>query len=48
MDDVAQTDPMDSSESDADIQDHLPKDFTGLADLYWVCFFLYSSFFALS
>ncbi|XP_061354910.1 TSL-kinase interacting protein 1 isoform X2 [Gastrolobium bilobum] len=37
-DDFAQTDPplpMDSCESDADIQDHLTKDFSGLADIYW-------------
>lgn len=45
MDDFAQTDPVpvDSCESDADIQDHLAD--TGLADMYWVLFFLYSSFF---
>ncbi|CAL0313271.1 unnamed protein product [Lupinus luteus] len=36
VDDVAQAaEPMDSSESDADIQDHLPKDFNALADIYW-------------
>ncbi|KAK7262955.1 hypothetical protein RJT34_30537 [Clitoria ternatea] len=37
VDDFAQSNPvpMDSSESDADIQDHLPKDFSGLADMYW-------------
>ncbi|KAG5050846.1 hypothetical protein JHK87_003044 [Glycine soja] len=36
-DDCAQTDPnpMDSSESDADIQEHLGKDFSALADMYW-------------
>lgn len=47
MDDFAQTDPMpmDSSESDADIQDHIGKDFSALADMYWVFFFLHTSFF---
>ncbi|CAJ1942361.1 unnamed protein product [Sphenostylis stenocarpa] len=37
VDDFAQTDPMpmDSSESDADVQDHLGKDFSALADMYW-------------
>ncbi|KAE9597877.1 putative transcription factor MYB/SANT family [Lupinus albus] len=35
VDDVAQAESMDSSESDADIQDHLPKDFNALADIYW-------------
>ncbi|KAK7376090.1 hypothetical protein VNO78_34942 [Psophocarpus tetragonolobus] len=36
-DDFAQTGPvpMDSSESDADVQDHLGKDFSALADMYW-------------
>lgn len=44
MDDIAQTDhmPMDSCESGADIKYHLAKDFTGLADMYWVLSFLYS------
>ncbi|KAH1151235.1 hypothetical protein GYH30_044960 [Glycine max] len=37
VDDCAQTDPMpmDSSESDADVQEHLGKDFSALADMYW-------------
>lgn len=37
VDDFALTDPMpvDSSESDADIQDHIGKDFSALADMYW-------------
>ncbi|XP_014509919.1 TSL-kinase interacting protein 1 [Vigna radiata var. radiata] len=37
VDDFVQSDPMpmDSSESDADIQDHLGKDFGALADIYW-------------
>ncbi|KAK7250806.1 hypothetical protein RIF29_33503 [Crotalaria pallida] len=35
VDDVAQTDPMSSCESDADIQDNLPKDFNLLADISW-------------
>ncbi|XP_019421270.1 PREDICTED: TSL-kinase interacting protein 1-like [Lupinus angustifolius] len=35
VDDVAQAEPMDSSESDIDIQDHFPKDFNGLADISW-------------
>lgn len=50
VDDCAQTDPnpMDSSESDADIQEHLGKDFSALADMYWVFFFLYSNFFCQS
>lgn len=44
MDDIAQTDPlpMDGCESDADNKYHLAKDFTGLADMYWVLSFLYS------
>lgn len=47
MDDFVQSDPMpmDSSESDADIQDHLGKDFGALADIYWVFFFYTSVFF---
>lgn len=50
MDDFAQKDPMplDSSESDADIHDHVAKDFNGLADMYWVRSFLCSSFFPVS
>lgn len=46
MDDIAQTDPlpMDGCESDADNKYHLAKDFTGLADMYWVLSFLYSFF----
>lgn len=44
MDDFAQTDPIDGFESEADFRDHSAKDFTGLADMYWVCFFSYSSF----
>jgi len=46
-DDFVQSDrmPMDSSESDADIQDHLGKDFSALADIYWVFFFYTSVFF---
>lgn len=39
-----QTDPMDGLESEADCQDHSAKDFSGLADMYWVCFLLYSTF----
>ncbi|KAK7346351.1 hypothetical protein VNO80_20869 [Phaseolus coccineus] len=37
VEDFVQSDPMpmDSSESDADIQDHLGKDFTALTDIYW-------------
>lgn len=37
VDDFAQKDlmPLDSSESDADIHDHVAKDFNGLADMYW-------------
>lgn len=47
MDDCAQTDPMpmDSSESDADVQEHLGKDFSALADMYWVFFFSILQFF---
>ena len=45
--DCAQTDPMpmDSSESDADVQEHLGKDFSALADMYWVFFFSILQFF---
>ncbi|KAE9607720.1 hypothetical protein Lal_00014151 [Lupinus albus] len=35
VDDVAQAEHMDSSESDIDIQNHLPKDFNGLSDISW-------------
>lgn len=44
MDDISQTDhmPMDSCEAGADIEYHLAKDFTGIADMYWVLSFLYS------
>lgn len=44
MDDFAQTDPIDGLESEADCQDHSTKDFSGLADMYWVCLLLYPSF----
>lgn len=44
MDDQTDSTPMDSSESDADIQDHLAKEFSGIADMYWVLFFLSSCF----
>ncbi|KAL4342711.1 hypothetical protein HN51_061005 [Arachis hypogaea] len=35
VDDFAQTDHMDSGESDAEAQHQLAKDFNGLADIYW-------------
>ncbi|ESW28129.1 hypothetical protein PHAVU_003G261500 [Phaseolus vulgaris] len=38
VEDFVQSDPLpmdNSSESDADIQDHLGKDFTALTDIYW-------------
>lgn len=35
VDDQTDSTPMDSSESDADIQDHLAKEFSGIADMYW-------------
>ncbi|KAK7392797.1 hypothetical protein VNO78_21245 [Psophocarpus tetragonolobus] len=37
VDDSARTDsmPLESSESDADIQEHLGKDFSALAEMYW-------------
>ncbi|XP_027345175.1 TSL-kinase interacting protein 1 isoform X2 [Abrus precatorius] len=37
VDDFGQADPMpvDSCESDADIQDHLAKDYSALTDMYW-------------
>ncbi len=34
----AEGDPVDESESDPHILDNSAKDFSTLADIYWVCF----------